>query len=327
MPTGLLERLISRDRGRSQRGNIDWLTVLEDCLDDAETVSLLRQIPSAERRALLAETGREVYRRDLGNFAAELSYNTDFVIASGQLPDFGEQREDHAACLFAGLSDAVDFLTRASGEEHLAATRVDVQGLSHLQPFPQRRGVLLLSVFQSHIGYMAPLLETLGKVALIRKPQGSEGRDYFPQRLLEWRAALEVVPADAAGGMRLFQILRNRGVVGLYNDFLYPDARAVRGLLFGRHVPISRTLLLMIRKTGAVVIPTAIARRLPVEGNEVQVCFFPPLPASLAPEEATETALAIQLSLATECLIRRFPAQWRLWNTLRLRWERGEELP
>ncbi len=327
MPTDLLELLISRDAGRSKRGNIDWLTVLEDCLEDAETVSLLSQVPSTERRQLLAEVGREVYRRDLGNFAAELKYNTDFVIESGQLPDFREQLEDHSACLFASLSDSFDFLTRASGEGHLAATRIDVQGLSHLEPFLQRRGILLVSVFQSHIGYAAPVLETLGKVAVIRKPQGNEGSDYFPKRLLEWRDALEVIPADAGGGMRLFQILRNGGVVGLYNDFLYPDARAVRGLLFGRHVPVSRTLLLMIRKTGAAVIPTAIARRLPVEGNEVEVCFFPPLPASLSPEEATEAALAIQLSLATECLIRRFPVQWRLWNTLQLRWARAGELP
>lgn len=326
MPTDLLELLASRDSGTSKRGNVDWLTVLDDCLDDSEAVSLLCQIPSPERRGLLAAAGREVFRRDLGNFAAELSYNTDFVIRSGQLPDFGKQREDHAACLFAALSDACDFLTRASGEEHLAATRVEVQGLSHLQPFLRRRGVLLLNVFQSHIGYVSPLLEALGKVALIRKPQGSEGRDYFPRRMLEWRDALEVVPADAGGGMRLFQILRNRGVVGLYNDFLYPDARAVRGLLFGRYVPISRTLLLMIRKTAAVVIPMAIARSLPVEGNDVQVCFFPPLSASLSPDDATEAALGIQLSLATECLIRRFPVQWRLWNTLRLRWERAAEL-
>lgn len=327
MPTDLLELLISRDPGRSKRGNIDWLTVLDGCLEDPETVSLLGRIPSAERRGLLAETGRAVYRRDLGNFAAELSYNTDSLIQSGQLPDFGEQREDHSACLFASLSDGLDFLSRAGAEEHLAQTRIDVQGLSHLEPFLRKRGILLVSVFQSHFGYMAPLLETLGKVALVRKPQGEEGPDYFPKQMLEWRDTLEVIPATAAGGMRLFQTLRNGGVVGLYNDFLYPDARAVRGFLFGQHVPVSRALLLMIQKSGAVVVPMAVARCLPVEEDRVQVCFFPPLPASLSPEGATEADLAFQLSLATECLIRRFPVQWRLWNTLRMRWDSARRLP
>jgi lauroyl/myristoyl acyltransferase len=163
----------------------------------------------------------------------------------------------------------------------------------------------------------------VGRVALVRKAEEGEERS---QRLLDWCEALESVPADASGGMRLFQILRSGGVVGLYSDFLYPDARAVRGFLFGGWVPISRTLLLLIRKAGAVVVPVSITRELPVEGDRVTVRFHAPLSSTLVPGEATEAALAIQLSLVTECLIRLHPAQWRLWNTLKLRWEWGREL-
>src|SRR6185295_13037744 len=230
MPASLLERLAARAADDpSERGNIDWLTVLDECLEDAETVSFLRRIPSRERRALLAEAGRTVYRQDLGNYAAELRYNTDDLIESGQMPDLAVQLEEHAACLFASLSDSLDFQTGASAAAHLAETQVEVAGLGHLQSHLHRRGVLLLSVFQSHFGYATPLLKTVGKAAFVRKPQ--DGEEPGSQRLLDWCETLEVVPADARGGMRLFQILRGGGVVGLYNDFLYPDARAARGFL------------------------------------------------------------------------------------------------
>ena len=113
-----------------------------------------------------------------------------------------------------------------------------------MEPFRGERGIVLLSVFQSHFGYAAPLLELLGHMALVRKTQSAEiRRDTNRPILTGWDETVEVVAADAAGGMRLFQLLRGRGAVGLYGDFLYSDARATRGLLFSRDVPISRTLL------------------------------------------------------------------------------------
>jgi hypothetical protein len=323
MQDGLLDTLLAHNPRISSRGNIDWLTVLDSCVQDPETVDLLRQIPASERRALLAEAGRTVYRQDLGNFAAELAYNTDFVVASGQLPGFAEQREDHAACLFAWLSDAIDFSSRASAEAHLAEAEVELAGREHLEPFLGQRGILLLSVFQSHIGYALPLLTSLRHVAIIRKPEAGEGPG-LPAQLLDWQDCVEVVPADASGGIRLFQILRKAGVVGLYNDFLYEDARSTPGLLFGRKVPISRTLLRLIQSTRAVVLPITVARSFPLESSRVQVRVFSPLSASL--EGGNEPALAIQISIATEALIRRFPRQWRLWNTLQTRWAAGADL-
>ena len=327
MPAALLDLLTARYGEPSERGNVDWLTALDDCLHAPEIGPLLRRLPSRERRALLAAAGRTVYRQDVGNYAAELRYNTRSLIASGQMPGLPAQLEEHAACLFAAASDALDFETRASAEAHLRETRVAVGGLERLRPFLRQRGIVLLSVFQSHFGYAVPLLEgPLGPVALVRKPQDGEDPGVAARALLDWCEAVEVVPADARGGMRLLQVLRHGGIVGLYNDFLYPDARAARGFLFGDWVPVSRTLLMLIRKTGAVVVPVSIARALPAEGDEVEVRFHSPLPSTLVPGEATEAALALELSLATECLIRRHPAQWRLWNTLRLRWEWGRGL-
>lgn len=326
MPNDLLETLLAQNRKTSARGNIDWLSVLGRCSESEETRDLLRQIPSAERRALLAETGRTVYREDLGNYRAELIYNTEPVVASGQLPAFAGQREDHAACLFAALSDFVDLADRASAEAHLAETRIDVAGQDHLAPFVGKRGIILLGVYQSHFGYALELLKTLGRIALIRKPLEGEGTEHIPAPLLEWQDSVELIPADAAGGIRLFQWLRRGGAVGLYNDFLYGDARPAKGMLFGRRVPISRTLLRLIQSTNSVVFPFAVARSFPLEGSDVQVRVFAPLSATVDPALANENALAIQISIATEALIRRHPVQWRLWNTLRVRWEAGASL-
>ncbi len=326
MPTNLLHLLKPLDEGRSARGNIPWLSVIEQAAVDAHTVALLREIPSRERRELLAETGRAVYARDLGNYRAELHYNTEELVTTGQLPTLPELLADHTACLFTTLSDTIDLAQRESGEEHLADSEIDIEGIEYLQQHLGTRGVVLLSVFQSHIGYLKPALPTLGRVALIRKPDGEEGADALPPALLAWKDAIELVPADVRGGIRLLQILRKRGVVGLYNDFLYPDARATKGWLFGRTVPISSTLLQLIRKTRAVVVPLAIARTLPLDGNQVTVRFFPPVEASVDPSISNQAALALQISIATECLIRSFPVQWRLWNTLRLRWKAGQAL-
>jgi len=325
MSEDLLETLVGAAPQRSPSGNIDWITVLDHCFMDPETRGLLAAIPSAERRALLAEAGRAVWRRDLGNFAAEIAYNTHFLETSGQLPAEPERWEGHAACLFASLGDMLDFVDRPTAEAHLAETEVQVFGRENLDAVPEGRGVILLSVFQSFIGYALPVLESLEHVALIRKPEAGEGPDFIPSQLLDWQDIVELVPADTGGGIRLFQLLRRGGAVGLYNDFLYGDARAARGLLFGRPVPISRTLLRLIRSTRAVVVPIAVARTFPLEGNRVEVHLFKPLSMSLT--GGSEAALAIQISIATEWLIRRFPAQWRLWNTLRLRWEAGAELP
>jgi lauroyl/myristoyl acyltransferase len=326
MPNDLLDTLLAQNRKSSARGNIDWLSVLGRCADSEETRELLRMIPSSERRALLAETGRTVYREDLGNFRAELIHNTEPVIASGQLPGLAAQREDHAACLFAALSDVVDLADRAGAEAHLAKTRIEFAGQEHLVPFAGQRGIILLGVYQSHFGYALKLLEILGRIALIRKPLEGEGAEHIPAPLLEWQDSLELIPADASGGIRLFQWLRRGGAVGLYNDFLYGDARPARGMLFGQKVPISRTLLRLIQSTKAVVFPFAVARSFPLEGSEVKVRVFAPLSASVDPDLASEAALAIQISIATEALIRRHPVQWRLWNTLRVRWEAGASL-
>ena len=196
-----------------------------------------------------------------------------------------------------------------------------------MEPFLQRRGILLVSVFQSHIGYAAPVLETLGKVAVIRKPQGNEGSDYFPKRLLEWRDALEVIPADAGGGMRLFQILRNGGTSGCTTTSSIPMPAPFAACFSAGTCPCVANPPAddpQDRGRGDPDRDRPPPSRRGQRGGGMLFSSAARFPLARGGDRA---ALAIQLSLATECLIRRFPVQWRLWNTLQLRWARAGELP
>ena len=60
--------------------------------------------------------------------------------------------------------------------------------------------------------------------------------------------------------------------------------------------------------------------------RKIRVEFFPPLPFDdLGNSQRDQMMAAMRLSVATECLIRRYPVQWTHWTSLTHRWR--EALP
>jgi lauroyl/myristoyl acyltransferase len=88
----------------------------------------------------------------------------------------------------------------------------------------------------------------------------------------------------------------------------------------------SRAIVSLALRTGAAVLPFCITRQFPLEGDEVRLEIFPPLPLEPRrdPDDAYVQEAAQLFGLATEYLIRRYPAQWRLWNSLEHRWSEAE---
>ena len=85
---------------------------------------------------------------------------------------------------------------------------------------------------------------------------------------------------------------------------------------------ISRSLVRIASSTGATVLPGCIVRLPPFDEGNVVIDILPALPIPYGSEELG--ALSVIFGVATECLIRRYPSQWRLWNTLDTRLSQAE---
>jgi lauroyl/myristoyl acyltransferase len=120
-------------------------------------------------------------------------------------------------------------------------------------------------------------------------------------------------------------LLEEGQVVAFSNDFVYPGVASIGSPLFGRTVPISRGMISITLKTEAAVVPFAIASQWPLQRGDVRVEFFPQVPLRFGdkPHHGHQQGASFLFGLTTECLIRRYPAQWRLWNTLELRWQQA----
>lgn len=323
MPNYLRERWrLDLERQRSPSGNVDMPGLVGRWVSDPDWIRAARCVPAPQRRAVLAEMGRQTFRKDLGRYASELRWNTnglDYVWPS-------EEREEilcgHAELLFASTSDALAFSDPQEREEALA--EVDFTGQSHLNAaLALGRGALLLGVYQSNPRFLVdhPALDGR-EIGIIRYDSGTGASSSVLFGDAPLRARL--LPASIAAVRPILDLLARGQIVALYNDYLFPGSAAVPSPLFGRAAPVSRAMLSIILKARPVVLPIAIARRLPASGRGVAVDVFPPLPLDL---EASALAEAAQITgIATECLIRRYPSAWRLWNTLQLRWRQAASL-
>jgi lauroyl/myristoyl acyltransferase len=119
--------------------------------------------------------------------------------------------------------------------------------------------------------------------------------------------------------------LKSNGAVALYNDFRFPESPGIPSLLFGRPVFSSKSLVNFILRTRACILPFTVVRALPFADENLRIEILPELPFDdLGETERDSVMAAMRLGVATECLIRRDPAQWRLWTSLEYRWNEGQ---
>jgi hypothetical protein len=293
----------------SQRGNLDVYRMLGDWFGDPAWQRDAGQVASEARRLLLSEIGRDAIHGDIGNFASELHWNLELVDWIWTLEERTALALDHAHFLFASLSDSVDF---ATGQ--YVKTDLECCGGEHLQmPREAGRGIILVSVFQTHPGYafVSPALSQC-RIGVVRKALGagaSLALDGLPDTVAE-------LPASAAAVRSLLQSLRDGGVIAAYCDYVYDGSGTIDAPMFGAHATVSRSLLKIAMQTNAAIVPMAVARVPELTEDVVRVEFFPDITAgNTAALELVD--LSFRLGIALECLIRRYPAHWRLWNTLR----------
>jgi len=308
---------------QSPSGNVDISCLVASWCEDAAWITNVRNLSPNERRRRLAELGAKTFECDLGRFATELRWNTRTLNDLWSSKERDQVLEKHVELLFASASDTIDFLVPA--EIQWTKQQVEVSGFEHVEEsVALGKGIVLLGAYQCHPGFLFyhPLLADL-KIAAVQHVENATGET--AKALTEDRRVL-LLPDTRASVRTMLELLKQGQCIMLYNDFVYPAVTPIKSPLFGRMVLISRALLSIAVKTGASVVPFAIARQWPLDRDEVRLDFFPRLPLAgfdYTCEEHLQTA-ALVFGLATECLIRRYPAQWRLWNSLELRWQQAE---
>ena len=327
MPDFILDRW-SKDvcKLRSPRGNVDIPTMISGWLEDAEWITTVRSLPQDERRYRLGIIGKRTFDCDTGRFATQLRWNTRTLNYLWPSKERNQILRRHVELLFASASDTIDFLDQHGAQR--VASQAKVSGFNHLEEaLRSGRGVILIGAYQCHPGFLLyhPFL-TDRRIAAVQHSE-SKTSGHAPAGLPGVRR-VAILPDSLASVRTILELLRIGQCIVLYNDFIYPTVAPIKSPLFGRMVLISRALLSIALKTGASVLPFAIARQWPLEKAQVHLDFFPRLPLAGLDDtnaEHLETAACI-FGLATECLIRRYPAQWRLWNTLEYRWQQAKDL-
>jgi len=308
-------------RERSHFGQ-DISGVLFGWLSDPEWVAAARRIPPAERRALLAQFGRETFDENRAGYAARLRANAAPLAPIWNEDEREEVLRDHTAALLVELSDRISFCDPDETEALLADVRF--AGFEHIEAGLERgRGIIFLSVHQSHpsFGFKHPWIAPLRVLGVSHDSElGQSGTALLLQGVSD---AIELLPAAPRAVRDILRALSANQCLAVYNDFVYPETAGIASPLFGRNVLISRSALAIALKTEATILPVAIARQLPWDDGGVEVQVFAPLRLDDL-DRSDPSALrmgALRFGIATECLIRRYPAQWRLWDTLLPRWQ------
>lgn len=308
---------------RSPRGNVDIPTMLARWVRDRECRRYVKRMGPQEGRLALQRIGATVFEEDGGRYRTELLWNTSTLSFLWNDAARHEMLKRHTVMLFEAVADAIAFDVDVPVND--ICKRVDVRGLEHLERALSRQGgVMLLSVYQSHPGFLRAIdTFRLARIAAVRHVS-REGAPSFLLKGLDWRE----VPASPTGAKQMLSVLRQGGCVALYNDFVYPESTPLVSGLFGRSVAMSRAMVRIALRSRATIIPMVVLRERAGDEDVVSVDVFPPLECDV-PRHACETEVArvgVLLGVATECLIRRGPSQWRLWNTLQERWKTAEVL-
>lgn len=326
MPDFFRERL-RRDLSRltTPSGRVDIARMMAGWSSDQEWVRTSLRLPPAERRRVLAELGRETFQRDWGRYASELRGNTENLDFLWSRDEREELLCQHTELLFAGVADRVAFGDPA--ESRQALDEVDFSGLENIESAHAcGNGIMMLSVHQSHpaFGLNHSALEKMEFCIVFHETaDDSSGLSAMLQGISHRVDLLRATPSSVR---RMLRMLGRGGCVAIYNDFVFPESQGVATGLFGQRVWISRSAVAIALRTRAAVVPVTIARQYPPDTGRVRVEMFEPLPLEDLDRgsDGDVKRAAFRLGIATECLIRRHPAQWTLWNTLLHRGARAE---
>jgi len=293
-------------------------------LRDADWIKAVLEIPSRERRAWLTEVGATIFDNNLGGYAAHLRQTTEHLDYIWTV----EQREDflrrHTQGLVANAADTLDF--RAGRNDELLGQAV-IHGAQHLHAALEAgRGVFLLSVHQSHPGFafLQPGWNSIGVSTVANL--GDRSAPHASLLLDGLRDRVELLPTTPAALRPMLHRLASGGCVAVYGDFLYPGTPGIPAPLLGGPVLVASAAVSLALRTGATVLPVSIARQAASQdehvNEQVEVNFGAPLPLAVldARDPASAGKAALVFGIAMEAMIRRNPATWRLWPSLRHRW-------
>lgn len=291
-------------------------------LSDPKWVAAAKQIPPVERREQFAQMGRETFEHNLAGYASRLRANTSSLDYAWSPPKRNEMLRQHTEALFVELADRIAFCDPTETAAALADVQFD--GYEHVQAALDRgRGIIFVSVHQSHpsFGFKHPLITPLRVLGVSHDMEfGQSGTALLLQGVAD---TIELLPASPRAVRSILSALSANHCLAVYNDFVYPETAGIDSPLFGREVLISSSALAIALKTRATVLPVTIARQWPWDSGGVNVTIYAPL--SLDDLDRSDPAAmregALRLGVLTECLIRRYPAQWRLWDTLQTRWK------
>jgi len=303
-------------------------TLLVDAIqkwsETTEWQSLISRLsPARQIRALLA-LGSEAYESDLGNLRSNLLFNTRSIgeyLAASTSSDWLEQ---NAQFLFVSLLDP---LMLNDDTRRLAAfARSELTGAERLPAAQERgRGVLLVGCHQTHAGFCLRHPQFCDQTFTAVSHDISDANRADHPAYAAYGDRVEFAPTTAAGARRMLVRLKSNGAVALYNDFRFPESPGIASLLFGRPVFSSKSLVNFILRTRACVLPFTVVRVPPFADEILRIEILPELPFDdLGESERDSVMAAMRLGVATECLIRRYPVQWRLWTSLVYRWNDGQ---
>lgn len=294
----------------------DFPSALSKLAFDEEFCTSFASIPVIERHFLLEKLGNDVYVNDIGRYRSELLKSLEYIEKTRQLNDVDLIVCNHCKWLFTTLNDIIGFKTADSTNDLIKECEINIKNLEVLESQRKNTGVVLMGVYKNHIGYILPKLLENNEVYVIRKPNSEISKSPL---IGHFYSKINMIDADQNGGKKLFYALKNKKIVGLYSDFLYPESRAQKGFLFGRSVNFSETLVRLIKTTKSVVIPFSIIKKI-MNGKIVIDIEFHDIINDNKSDNSSIESLFVKMNLSTELLIRNQPEQWRLWNTLQFRW-------
>lgn len=197
--------------------------------------------------------------------------------------------------------------------EKALATIRRVEGEELVQEeLAQGKGLILLGPHLGNWELVGLYLSSRFKMAALYEPPKLKEFEPF---MIERRSRIgsELVPTNKRGVMRLLQILKGGGVIGVLPDQEPDLAGGEFSPFFGVQANSIKLVSRLIDKTGARAL-CVFAKRLP-EGRGFDICFRPVDPQLYSPDLATSVA---GLNLSVENCVREIPEQYQ-WEYKRFK--------